>query len=664
MDRKVKSEFKILANPSSNKWKDDQNHIHFKKIICFLIGLIALVWFLLRVIPKPQRASYPCQRAAFPLATGFVIWITGFLVTWFSVKRLKYTRKRKCSFIRIPALVILILTGLITQLFNPVANTYSSSVSGEKILKDINNPSSLLTLPAAEVSIVRSGKSKATDIDEQEILSMVREAVVLAGGFDDLIRDNDVVVLKPNLVIPGQEGSLIPFRKEVNGVTTDYRIIGAVAELVREKNPHGKIIVMEESAFGRTIDNMRDLGWLDLENIDEFIAIEDSSGAMRDYNSIRLVKKSLPVGINLFKSVNNQYYLNKTYYEADVLISLPVLKTHETAAFTGAIKNLSLGAMPASIYGDETGETNLRWPFLDHTSSFESTIHDWINDYYICKKADFVVMDALTGLENGPGIGKGVNQDEVRKNTRCIIAGKDAVAVDAIGALAVQVNPSRVRYLNELHKHNVGCADPRYIRVKGIRLDEIHDTYRNKAGYANYFDFIPPQVNLISYGINDDTLNLELRAEAQLIKMEVSVNDTILDQIYTTNFGNMNILLGRKGIRPEEIILYAYDSFLNCNIIRLAYPSGINHDNAYNPEINTYPNPCTGNITITLSNGIPERAKFILYDLSGRLLRSYSTGPEANPQSVTFDLHDLKPGTYLIKYVCGNKVAETRIVKK
>ncbi|MBN1126910.1 MAG: DUF362 domain-containing protein [Sedimentisphaerales bacterium] len=38
---------------------------------------LALFWFLIRVIPKPSRALYPCQRAAFPLASGFVIWLMG-----------------------------------------------------------------------------------------------------------------------------------------------------------------------------------------------------------------------------------------------------------------------------------------------------------------------------------------------------------------------------------------------------------------------------------------------------------------------------------------------------------------------------------------------------------------------------------------------------------
>jgi hypothetical protein len=40
-------------------------------------GLLSLLWFLFRVVPKPSRAAYPCQRAAAPLAGGFVIWLAG-----------------------------------------------------------------------------------------------------------------------------------------------------------------------------------------------------------------------------------------------------------------------------------------------------------------------------------------------------------------------------------------------------------------------------------------------------------------------------------------------------------------------------------------------------------------------------------------------------------
>lgn len=40
-----------------------------------LLGLLALVWFLLRVVPRPSRAMYPCQQAAMPLAAGFICWL-------------------------------------------------------------------------------------------------------------------------------------------------------------------------------------------------------------------------------------------------------------------------------------------------------------------------------------------------------------------------------------------------------------------------------------------------------------------------------------------------------------------------------------------------------------------------------------------------------------
>jgi hypothetical protein len=42
-----------------------------------IVGLLSLVWFLIRVIPKPARAAYPCQRVAMPLASGLVAWLIG-----------------------------------------------------------------------------------------------------------------------------------------------------------------------------------------------------------------------------------------------------------------------------------------------------------------------------------------------------------------------------------------------------------------------------------------------------------------------------------------------------------------------------------------------------------------------------------------------------------
>ena len=38
------------------------------RLLLPLIGVLALLWWLVRVIPKPSRADYPCQRVALPIA--------------------------------------------------------------------------------------------------------------------------------------------------------------------------------------------------------------------------------------------------------------------------------------------------------------------------------------------------------------------------------------------------------------------------------------------------------------------------------------------------------------------------------------------------------------------------------------------------------------------
>lgn len=57
-------------------------------------GLLSLMWFLARVLPKPSRAAYPCQRAAAPLASGFVLWVVGAVVSASVYRRAKEVWRR------------------------------------------------------------------------------------------------------------------------------------------------------------------------------------------------------------------------------------------------------------------------------------------------------------------------------------------------------------------------------------------------------------------------------------------------------------------------------------------------------------------------------------------------------------------------------------------
>ena len=62
---------------------------NWAKVILPLIGAGSLIWFLIRVIPKPSRASYPCMRVAAPMASSFVLWLLGIVASITAFKKMK-----------------------------------------------------------------------------------------------------------------------------------------------------------------------------------------------------------------------------------------------------------------------------------------------------------------------------------------------------------------------------------------------------------------------------------------------------------------------------------------------------------------------------------------------------------------------------------------------
>ncbi|UCD48816.1 MAG: DUF362 domain-containing protein [Phycisphaerales bacterium] len=68
--------FSCPKGKQSVRWQGSHRWVRW---IYPITGLAALIWFLIRVVPKPSRASYPCQRTAMPLASGFVVWLAGLI---------------------------------------------------------------------------------------------------------------------------------------------------------------------------------------------------------------------------------------------------------------------------------------------------------------------------------------------------------------------------------------------------------------------------------------------------------------------------------------------------------------------------------------------------------------------------------------------------------
>jgi len=47
------------------------------KFLFPLFGIAAILWFIIRVVPKPSRIAYPCQQIAAGIGSSFIVWLLG-----------------------------------------------------------------------------------------------------------------------------------------------------------------------------------------------------------------------------------------------------------------------------------------------------------------------------------------------------------------------------------------------------------------------------------------------------------------------------------------------------------------------------------------------------------------------------------------------------------
>ncbi len=82
--------------------------------ISFLVvGLVSTLWFLIRVIPKPSRASYPCMHAATPFISSFVLYLISLGGSIFAFKKFRQNISKSKFNLAFFFLFIAVLSSLI-----------------------------------------------------------------------------------------------------------------------------------------------------------------------------------------------------------------------------------------------------------------------------------------------------------------------------------------------------------------------------------------------------------------------------------------------------------------------------------------------------------------------------------------------------------------------
>jgi uncharacterized protein (DUF362 family) len=361
-----------------------------------------------------------------------------------------------------------------------------------------------------------------------------------------------------------------------NGLTTDYRVTKAVAEIVREINPSGKIYVMEASSIGDTDIIMELMGYNHehIPEVDAFITMDDAgrnfSENTDDLVAVDLGELKLYEDNGALAYTNGIYYMDKDYYSADVIIDLPVLKNHNGAAVTGAIKNVGIGSTPPWIYGSLiSGGGRIA---IDHSWD---QLHAFIHDFYLVRPVDFVVTDGLQGLAYGPAGMSARTFESAQMNMRLILAGHDALAVDTVHSLIIGIDPQKVDHITFLANDNVGIMDTARIHIEGnVKVDDVRKTFRfpgfpyswlnPDAKNCQYTDFRDPIVTIDDVEIINNKITAHLDSNEALVKLELYIDeiyvDTLLEQGETITIDYEN-----EVINPDSnIAIYAYDRFLNC----------------------------------------------------------------------------------------------------
>ncbi len=109
----------------------------WKGIWFHIAGIIAIIWFLVRVVPKPQRAQYPCQQVAMSISLGYIafwsILFTG-LVVWLRTAKTRFTKT--IPTIATGFIVVFTITGAVFATNYFQSEQQPSAVSWDPIPKD------------------------------------------------------------------------------------------------------------------------------------------------------------------------------------------------------------------------------------------------------------------------------------------------------------------------------------------------------------------------------------------------------------------------------------------------------------------------------------------------------------------------------------------------
>jgi uncharacterized protein (DUF362 family) len=253
--------------------------------------------------------------------------------------------------------------------------------------------------------------------DRNNLLPTVR-ALLDSCGWRERIAPGASVAVKPNLCTERLE--------QAHTANTSPDVLRAVCEVLKERA--GQITIVEsdgthyaaEAAFEKNgVYRLADELGLKVQNLSKDELVEIPDPRMKGFG------------------------LARTWLDADVFVTLPVLKTHGTTVFTGALKN-QWGCIPR----------------FDRIL-LHKYLHDLIAEINRIRPVSLALMDGLVGMQGrGPINGYPINLN-------VLLASWDPVALDATAMRLIGLEPTSARHVVQAQRLGLGTHDPNAIEVEG-----------------------------------------------------------------------------------------------------------------------------------------------------------------------------------------------------
>ena len=249
--------------------------------------------------------------------------------------------------------------------------------------------------------------------------------------------DGKSVMLKPNLVEPGGGHSHIDTNPIfIREVAEAFRSLDAREVFVAEGPGHCRdtYLVLDESGVGDLLREAH-LPFVDLNHDDVDIV----------RNAVR-------------RTTLREIYLPQSLLRADIVVSLPKMKTHHWTGEALSMKNF-FGVMPGICY---------RWPEnVLHREGINESVVDIVGTV----KPQLAIVDGIIGMEgDGPIMGE-------PKRLGVIVMGRQLPAVDATCCRLMRLNPARIGYL-KLAAGRLGPIGEFWIKQRGETIASEAQTFR------------------------------------------------------------------------------------------------------------------------------------------------------------------------------------------